>query len=115
MEKFLIPLIRDSLGGTATQGAAYLALQAVVHAIRDGLKEDGEVKLARFGTFRLKDVAPRRLILPGSGKSMELPRRQVLRFIPSPCLQSMGKESFACPNRHADTQRALQKQKQGGK
>lgn len=115
MENPLIPLIRSHLGGTATQGAAELALQAVTRAIRDGLKEDGEVKLARFGTFRLKSVAPRRLTLPGSGKAMELPRRRVLRFTPSPCLPSLGKGPHDGTNSHADTQRALQKQQQEGK
>lgn len=90
MDNPLIPRIQESLGGTATQGAAELALQAVVRAVRDGLKESGEVRLARFGTFRLKEVAPRRLLLPGGGKGIELPRRQVLRFTPSPLLNLLA-------------------------
>lgn len=86
MDNPLIPRIQKSLGGTATQGAAELALQAVIRAIRDGLKESGEVRLARFGSFRVKEAAPRRLLLPGGGREMELPRRRVLRFTPSPHL-----------------------------
>ncbi|MBR2144707.1 MAG: HU family DNA-binding protein, partial [Akkermansia sp.] len=54
-------LVRQQLGGTATPMAAQLALDAVLRAIADGLAEDGEVKLARFGTFRVKQRAPRRL------------------------------------------------------
>lgn len=80
--KQLLEHIRLALGGTATQSAADLALHAVVRAIQDGLKEDGEVKLARFGTFRMKQVAARRLLIPGSGRPMQLPSRKVLRFIP---------------------------------
>lgn len=80
--KQLLEHIRLALGGTATQSAADLALHAVVRAIQDGLKEDGEVKLARFGTFRMKQVAARRLLIPGSGRPMQLPPRKVLRFIP---------------------------------
>ncbi len=79
----LLEEIRRALGGTATHRAAELALQAVVRAIRDGLAEDGEVKLAGFGSFRYKTVAARKLQLPHSGESMQLPQRRVLRFIPS--------------------------------
>ena len=81
-KKQLLEHIRHALGGTATQSAAELALQAVTRAIQDGLREDGEVKLARFGTFRMRQVAARRLLLPGSGEPMQLPPRKVLRFIP---------------------------------
>ncbi|MBQ3218287.1 MAG: HU family DNA-binding protein [Akkermansia sp.] len=77
----LLELVRHALGGTATPGAAELALTAVTRAIKDGLKEDREVKLARFGTFRMRRVAARRLLLPGSGQEMHLPERDVLRFI----------------------------------
>lgn len=77
----LLAHIRQSLGGTATQRAAELALHAVLRAIADGLAEDQEVKLAGFGTFRIKEVAARRLLLPHNGKSLQLPPRKVLRFI----------------------------------
>lgn len=73
-------LVRHQLGGTATPMAAQLALEAVLQAIRQGLARDGEVRLARFGTFRLKERAPRRLLLPGSRESMILPRRKVVHF-----------------------------------
>ena len=77
----LLELIRQALGGTATQSAAELALDADTRAIQDGLREDGEVKLARFGSFRMRRVAARRLLLPGSATPMQLPEREVLRFI----------------------------------
>lgn len=76
--------IRTALGGTATTMAAELALDAVLRAICDGLAEDGEVKLARFGTFRRKLRRPRRLLLPRSGEEMVLPARTVLTFTAAP-------------------------------
>ncbi len=78
----LLERIRRALGGTATPGAAELALLAVTRAIQDGLREDGVVRLARFGSFRMRSVAPRRLLLPSSGREMQLPQRKVLRFTP---------------------------------
>lgn len=82
-QRNLLESIRNALGGTATQQAAELALRAVLQAIHDGLAEDGEVKLSGFGSFKIKNVAARRVILPRSKQSMQLPPRQVLRFIPS--------------------------------
>lgn len=82
--KQLLENIRRALGGTATQNAAELALNAVTQAIRDGMREDEEVKLAKFGSFRLKQVRERRLLLPHNGQSLTLPPRKVLRFIPAP-------------------------------
>ncbi len=76
--------VRKALGGTATPGAAELALATVIRALTEGLMEDGEVRLAGFGTFRLRERAPRRLLLPGTATAMQLPRRRVLCFTPSP-------------------------------
>lgn len=74
--------IREALGGTATRYAAELALNAVIRAVREGLREDGEVKLAGFGTFRLVRCAPRLLKLPHTGEARLLPERTELRFTP---------------------------------
>lgn len=79
----LLQMVRNALGGTATQSAAELALEAVVRAIRDGLSEDGEVRLAKFGTFRMRTCRPRRLKNPRTGEVMLVPERQELRFSPS--------------------------------
>lgn len=80
----LLELVRQQLGGTATPMAAQLALHAVLRGIRDGLNQDGEVRLAGFGTFRVQQRAPRRLLLPGTQVSMKLPARKVVTFSPSP-------------------------------
>lgn len=76
--------VRAALGGTATHMAAELAVEAVLRGIADGLREDGEVKLARFGTFRLKVRQPRRLTLPRNGAEHLLPKRTVLCFKAAP-------------------------------
>ena len=73
-------LVRQKLGGTATPMAAQLALDAVLRAITDGLNQDSEVRIARFGTFRVQQRAARRLLIPGSGKEHLLPERRVVTF-----------------------------------
>ncbi len=84
--------VRQALGGTATPRAAELALAAVSEAIAQGLREDGEVRLANFGVFRLLNRAPRRLLLPGSQQAALLPQRKVLNFKPAPCTILPGKQ-----------------------
>lgn len=71
-------LVRQQLGGTATPMAAQLALNAVLQAITDGLRLDGEVRIVRFGTFRVQERAARRLLLPGSGREHILPPRKTV-------------------------------------
>lgn len=73
-------LVRRQLGGTATPMAAQLALDAVLRGISDGLQQEGEVRIARFGTFQVKHRAPRRLLLPGTETSHQLPQRRVIVF-----------------------------------
>ena len=73
-------LVRQKLGGTATPMAAQLALDAVLRAITDGLNQDSEVRIARCGTFRVQQRAPRRLLIPGTGKEHILPKRRVVTF-----------------------------------
>ncbi len=73
-------LVRQQLGGTATPMAAQLALNAVLRAIADGLNQDAEVKIARFGTFKVQNRAARRLLIPGTGKEHILPERKVVTF-----------------------------------
>ena len=73
-------LVRQQLGGTATPMAAQLAVDAVLRSICDGLVEDGEVKLALFGTFKVVQRAPRRLLLPGSQQERLLPQRKTVTF-----------------------------------
>lgn len=80
--------VRSALGGTASLSAAELALDSVLRALTDGLAEDGEVRLAHFGTFRMKNCRPRRLRLPGDGRFHTLPAREQLRFSPSPSLKN---------------------------
>ncbi len=73
-------LVRQQLGGTATHMAAQLAVDAVLRGISEGLVQDGCVKLARFGTFKVEQRAPRRLLLPGSSREHQLPPRKVITF-----------------------------------
>lgn len=95
----LLEAVRQSLGGTATAMAAELALDAVLQGIRHGIRQDGEVKLAGFGSFRVTRRAPRKLLLPGSRTEHHLPARHTITFHPSPAQRQ------ALPPTESGTQR----------
>ncbi len=94
--------VRRALGGTATPGAAELALATVTTAITEGLLEDGVVRLAGFGTFCLRERAPRRLLLPGTRTPLQLPRRVAVCFTPSPAA-TLPCEQAASPHSASST------------
>ncbi len=84
----IIDEVREALGGTATAGAAEFALTAVVAAIREGLRRDGEVKLAGFGSFRVHEQAERVVRHPQTGELCAVAAQRVVKFRPSPRQQS---------------------------
>lgn len=56
------------------------AIDAVVAAIKQGVREDGKVSLARFGTFTRKTCNPRRLTNPATGQPMTIPAFTTIKF-----------------------------------
>jgi nucleoid DNA-binding protein len=55
-------------------------VDAVLRSICDGLAQDGVVRLAHFGTFKVEERAPRRLLLPGTQQELVLPQRKTVTF-----------------------------------
>ncbi len=84
----IIDELREALGGTATSGAAALALDSVLLALEEGLREDGVVKLSGFGSFRVQESPARRLRHPKTGELCTIPAQRKIKFRPSPQQQS---------------------------
>ncbi len=74
-------VVQEALGGTATERAAELAINAVTRALTDGLAEEGEVRLAGFGNFRLRRYANRPY--PGTSDTKATSNWMRLTFTPS--------------------------------
>ncbi len=84
----VIEEVRRALGGTATAGAAELALDAVLRSIQEGLRREGEVKIAGFGSFRVHESAGRMVKHPKTGELCAVLAQRVVKFRPSPQQQS---------------------------
>ncbi len=80
----LIECVREALGGSATKMAATLALDAVLRSIQEGLAEDGEVRLAGFGQFQMKQCAAKTVCHPKTGVLCPVEARSRVHFKASP-------------------------------
>lgn len=76
----LVNAVAASTGLTKTESAN--AVDAVVDAITEAIKRGESVTLVGFGTFEVKDRAPRIARNPKTNEKMEIPARKVPGFKP---------------------------------
>lgn len=63
-----------------TQVASERAVAGFVEAVKDCLKDKDSVVLVGFGTFSLNERAPRKGRNPQTGKSIQIPAKNVVKF-----------------------------------
>lgn len=73
------------------------AAREILSVIREGLIQDGVVKISNFGTFRLKPVAARQGINPQTGKAITIPAQQRVIFSPCKALRDLIQPVYAPP------------------
>lgn len=77
----LIESIKNQLGESATRKSAEEALNAVLAAVKEGIKSaDEKVQIIGFGTFSVKDRAEREGRNPKTGQKMTIPASKVVSF-----------------------------------
>ena len=72
-----------------TKKAAKEALDAVLNAIESGLAETGEISLAKFGKFEVRDMAARKGRNPQTGEEIEIPAMKKAAFKPAKALKEL--------------------------
>lgn len=75
---------RAALPQAQTAEVVQLTLEAIVEAA----VEHGRLELRNFGVFEVKHRAPRKARHPVTGKTMDVPARDVLTFRPSPAVEA---------------------------
>jgi DNA-binding protein HU-beta len=76
----LVEEVRRILGDDASKAAAERATDAVLAAVKRGLKKDKEVQLVGFGTFALAVRPARRGFNPHTRQPMKIPAIKSVRF-----------------------------------
>jgi DNA-binding protein HU-beta len=76
----LVVAVQKEMGGIASKAAAERAIDAVLAAVKRGLRSDKEVQLVGFGTFVLAGRSARRGFNPHTRKPMKIPAMKTVRF-----------------------------------
>jgi len=86
----LVDEVRKNLGEGASKAAAERATDAVLDAVKRGLRKDKDVQLVGFGTFTLAKRAARRGFNPHTRKPMRIPAMKQVRFKAGADLRALG-------------------------
>jgi DNA-binding protein HU-beta len=76
----LVEAVKKKIGGTTSKAAAERSVDAVLAAVKAGLRADKEVQLVGFGTFVVAGRSARRGYNPHTGKPMKIPAMKTIRF-----------------------------------
>jgi DNA-binding protein HU-beta len=86
----LIEEVQRQLRDGTSKAAAERATEAVLAAVKRGLKRDKEVSLVGFGTFAFAIRPARRGFNPHTKKPMKIPAVKTVRFRASTELRGLG-------------------------
>jgi DNA-binding protein HU-beta len=76
----LVEAVKKEMGGATSKAAAERAIDAVLAAVKRGLRSDKEVQLVGFGTFVLAGRSARRGFNPHTRKPMKIRAMKTIRF-----------------------------------
>jgi DNA-binding protein HU-beta len=76
----LVDEVQNLLGQETTKAAAERATEAVLTAVKRGLKRDKEVSLVGFGTFAVANRRARRGFNPHTKQPMKIRAMKTVRF-----------------------------------
>jgi DNA-binding protein HU-beta len=86
----LVKEVQKLLGNGASKVATERALEAVLTAVKRGLKRDKEVSLVGFGTFATAVRPARRGFNPHTKQPMKIPAMRTIRFKPGTELRAVA-------------------------
>ena len=76
----LVTAVHQARGRDVPRARADEAVRAILVSIGEGLREDGVVQIAGFGTFRVEERTARTGRHPGTGEALEIPPATTIRF-----------------------------------
>ncbi|MCK4917698.1 MAG: HU family DNA-binding protein [Candidatus Omnitrophica bacterium] len=82
----LIDLVAEK---TVTKKDAIVAIDTLLNAIKDSLKNEEDVSVSGFGTFKVKTTKARTGRNPKTGESIEIPSKKKVSFKASKDLKTM--------------------------
>jgi nucleoid DNA-binding protein len=83
----LVNSVKASLGDTLSKAQVEVAVNAVIDAIKDGVKKDESVQLIGFGTFKVAKRKARNGINPKTKAPIKIKASKSVKFIPGKALK----------------------------
>ncbi len=84
-------LIEKVAEKTCTKKEAQMAVETLLEAIKNSLKNNESVTIAGFGTFKVKERKARTARNPKTGETIQVPAKKTIGFRPSKDLKSILK------------------------
>ena len=84
----LVAEVQKSLGSDTSKAAAERSVEAVLEAIKKGVKKDKNVQLIGFGTFSVTKRAARAGINPQTGEKIKIKASKSVKFKPGAKLKA---------------------------
>ncbi|MBN2069356.1 MAG: HU family DNA-binding protein [Opitutales bacterium] len=85
----LVASVQKILGDDTSKAAAERAVDAVVEALKKGIKKDKSVQLIGFGTFSVTKRAARTGVNPRTKEKIEIAASKSVKFKPGAGLKSL--------------------------
>jgi nucleoid DNA-binding protein len=76
----LVSAVQKALGKDVSRADADRSVQAVIEAVKQGLKKDHAVQLVGFGTFKVVTRKARKGINPSTKEPMKIKASKTVRF-----------------------------------
>ena len=86
----LVLAVQKMLGSSTSKAAAERAVDAVLDAVKAGLRRNKAVHLIGFGTFSVATRPARRGFNPHTRQPMKIPAIKTIRFRPGADLRELG-------------------------
>jgi nucleoid DNA-binding protein len=87
----LVSAVQKALGKDVSRADADRSVQAVIEAVKQGLKKDHAVQLVGFGTFKVVTRKARKGINPSTKEPMKIKASKTVRFTAGKDLKSKVK------------------------
>ena len=76
----LVEAVQEILGDDVSKAYAEKAVSAVLDAVIQGVKNDGDVQIIGFGTFSVVDRAARTGVNPKTKEKIQIPASKAVKF-----------------------------------
>lgn len=86
----LIEEVKANLGADASKACAERAVEAVLGAIKTGIKKDSTVQLIGFGTFSVAKRAARKGVNPKTGEKINIKASKNVKFKAGTALKAIA-------------------------